>query len=71
MNLSGKAVKYWLDKEKIPVENMLVIVDDLALPLEALRVRAAWYPCRTQRFAGYTGNLEQHGLSALTFWRRQ
>jgi PTH1 family peptidyl-tRNA hydrolase len=41
MNLSGKAVKYWLDKEKIPVENMLVIVDDLALPLEALRVRAA------------------------------
>ncbi len=41
MNLSGKAVKYWLDKEKIPVENMLVIVDDLALPLGTLRVRAS------------------------------
>ncbi|MEC5147055.1 aminoacyl-tRNA hydrolase [Chitinophaga sp. 212800010-3] len=39
MNLSGRAVKYWLDKEKIPVENMLVIVDDLALPLDVMRVR--------------------------------
>lgn len=39
MNLSGKAVKYWLDKENIPVEQMLVIVDDLALPISALRVR--------------------------------
>jgi PTH1 family peptidyl-tRNA hydrolase len=41
MNLSGKAVKYWLDKEKIPVENMLVVVDDLALPLGTLRLRAS------------------------------
>ena len=40
MNLSGKAVKYWLDTEKIPVENMLVIVDDMALPLGTLRIRA-------------------------------
>ncbi len=39
MNLSGKAMKYWLDKEKIAVENSLVIVDDLALPIEVLRVR--------------------------------
>jgi peptidyl-tRNA hydrolase, PTH1 family len=39
MNLSGRAVKYWLDKEKIPVENMLVILDDLALPLESIRLR--------------------------------
>ena len=30
MNLSGKAVGYWLDKEKIPIENLLIIVDDLA-----------------------------------------
>ena len=41
MNLSGKAVKYWLDKEKIPVENMLVVLDDLALPIEALRLRGS------------------------------
>lgn len=39
MNLSGKAVKYWLDKEKISLENTLVIVDELALPLEKLRIR--------------------------------
>ncbi|MBC6492505.1 aminoacyl-tRNA hydrolase [Flavihumibacter stibioxidans] len=39
MNLSGKAVKYWRDKEQIPVENILVLVDDLALPLERLRIR--------------------------------
>jgi peptidyl-tRNA hydrolase, PTH1 family len=41
VNLSGKAVKYWLDKEKITPENMLVIVDDLAVPLEKLRVRGS------------------------------
>lgn len=39
MNLSGRAVKYWLDKEKIAVENSLTIVDDLALPLNKLRLR--------------------------------
>lgn len=39
MNLSGKAVKYWMDKEKIALENVLVILDDLALPIEALRLR--------------------------------
>ncbi|HTN44889.1 MAG TPA: aminoacyl-tRNA hydrolase [Flavipsychrobacter sp.] len=40
MNLSGKAVKYWMDKEKIAIENMLVILDDLALPIETLRLRS-------------------------------
>lgn len=40
MNRSGLAVKYWMDKEKISRENMLVIVDDLALPLSKLRLRA-------------------------------
>lgn len=40
MNLSGKAVKYWMDKEKIEPENILVVVDDLALPIETLRLRA-------------------------------
>ncbi len=39
MNLSGKAVKYWMDKEKIPVDKTLVIVDDLALSLDVLRLR--------------------------------
>jgi PTH1 family peptidyl-tRNA hydrolase len=39
MNLSGRAVKYWMDKEKIGIENSLTIVDDLALPLDKLRLR--------------------------------
>ena len=39
MNLSGNAVDYWLKKEKIPVGNMLVIVDDIALPLGSIRMR--------------------------------
>ncbi|MFI5187718.1 MAG: aminoacyl-tRNA hydrolase [Chitinophagales bacterium] len=39
MNLSGKAVKYWMDKEKISLENILVIVDEVALPLSKLRLR--------------------------------
>ena len=40
MNLSGKAVKYWLDKEKIPLENLLVVTDDVDLDLGALGMRA-------------------------------
>jgi len=39
MNLSGHAVKYWKDKKNIPLENILVIVDELALPLSKLRLR--------------------------------
>ena len=40
MNLSGKAVRYWMQKEDIPKENILVIVDDIALPLGTLRLKA-------------------------------
>jgi PTH1 family peptidyl-tRNA hydrolase len=39
MNLSGRAFKYWQEKEKIPVQSTLTIVDDLALPLNKLRLR--------------------------------
>lgn len=39
MNLSGNAVRYWLQQEKIPVEKMLVIVDDISLPFGSLRLR--------------------------------
>jgi len=39
MNLSGKAVSYWMKKERIPPENLLVIVDDTALPFGNLRLR--------------------------------
>jgi PTH1 family peptidyl-tRNA hydrolase len=40
MNLSGNAVSYWLKKENIPLENMLVIVDDIALPPGSIRMRS-------------------------------
>lgn len=40
MNLSGKAVNYWLTKEKIPLENLLVVCDDLNLPFGSIRVKA-------------------------------
>jgi PTH1 family peptidyl-tRNA hydrolase len=39
MNLSGKAVKYWLDKENIPLENLLIITDDLNLPFDSIRLK--------------------------------
>ena len=40
MNLSGNAVRYWLEKENIPTDHLLVVVDDLALPLGKMRLRA-------------------------------
>ncbi|TYC13555.1 aminoacyl-tRNA hydrolase [Bizionia gelidisalsuginis] len=39
MNLSGKAIHYWLEKEKIPLENLLVITDDLNLPFGSIRIK--------------------------------
>jgi len=41
MNLSGKAFKYWMDAEKIPLENTLTVVDDIAIPIDSLRLRSA------------------------------
>lgn len=49
MNLSGKAVRYWLDAEKIPIENLLVVTDDIALPFGTLRLRIKGSP------AGHNG----------------
>lgn len=39
MNLSGEAVRYWMNKENIPLENVLVVVDDIALPFGAIRIK--------------------------------
>jgi PTH1 family peptidyl-tRNA hydrolase len=56
MNHSGKAVRYWLEKLKLPVENLLVIVDDIALPFGKLRMR------NQGSSAGHNGlkSLEEH-----------
>ncbi len=40
MNLSGKAVRYWMDKENIQRENLIVVVDDIAIPVGTMRIRA-------------------------------
>ena len=48
MNLSGNAVRYWMNKENIPVERTLIIVDDLALPLGLDRIQCL--PCSTDVF---------------------
>lgn len=44
MNLSGRAVNYWMQKEKIPLERTLVLVDDIALPFGTLRLKAKGSP---------------------------
>jgi PTH1 family peptidyl-tRNA hydrolase len=41
MNLSGKSLHYWLEKKKIPLERLLVIADDIALPISRLRLRGS------------------------------
>lgn len=40
MNLSGKAIKYWMNKEKIPFDNLLVVTDDLNLSFGAIRLKS-------------------------------
>lgn len=54
MNLSGNAVRYWMQKENVPLENLLIIVDDLALPLGAIRMR------------GKGGDAGHNGLKHIT-----
>ncbi len=39
MNLSGKAVKYWMDKEKIPLKNLLIVTDDVNIPFGTIRLK--------------------------------
>ncbi len=58
MNLSGKAIRYWLNKEKIPIENMLVVFDELDLDTGVLRMRA--------KGSGGTHNGMNHIIETLT-----
>jgi PTH1 family peptidyl-tRNA hydrolase len=56
MNLSGRAFKYWLDHEKVELKNTLTVVDDLALPLEKIRLRP------TGSDAGHNGLKDIHAM---------
>jgi peptidyl-tRNA hydrolase, PTH1 family len=60
MNLSGKAFKFWMDKEKIAIENTITIVDDLALPLNKIRIR------NTGTHAGHNGLRDIEATMATT-----
>ncbi len=64
MNLSGKAVKYWLDKEKIPIENSLVLVDDLAFPLDTIKIK------KSGSDAGHNGLKSIHECLGTTEYPR-
>lgn len=67
MNLSGKAVRYWLDKETIPLENFLVIVDDIALPPGQLRLRMKGGPGGHNGLISIIETLETEEFARLRF----
>ena len=71
MNLSGNAVRYWMQKENIPLENVLIVVDDLALPFGTLRLKGKWQRCRTQWFETYSCYAGYTGLCPSALWYRQ
>ena len=71
VNLSGKAMKYWLDKEKISIENSLTIVDELALPLNKLRLRKSGSDAGHNGLRDIQDVLGTDALSQTPVWYRQ
>lgn len=67
MNLSGKAVRYWLENEKIPLENLLVVVDDIALPPGQLRLRMKGGPGGHNGLISIIETLETEEFARLRF----
>ncbi len=67
MNLSGNAVNYWMQKENIPLENVLVIVDDIALPLGSIRMRPKGSDGGHNGLANITEILGTHDYPRIRF----
>jgi PTH1 family peptidyl-tRNA hydrolase len=67
MNLSGRAVNYWLQKEKIPLERTLVLVDDIALPFGTLRLKAKGSPGGHNGLKNITEVLGTNNYARLRF----
>lgn len=67
MNLSGKSVRYWLETEKIPLENLLVIVDDIALPPGQLRLRMKGGPGGHNGLISIMDTLDTEEFARLRF----
>lgn len=67
MNLSGKAVSYWMKDLKIPIENVLVIVDDLAIPFGSLRIKPKGSPAGHNGLKSIEGLLGSNEYARLRF----
>jgi PTH1 family peptidyl-tRNA hydrolase len=67
MNLSGVAVRYWMNKEKLPLENLLVLVDDLALPFGAIRMRSGGSDAGHNGLKNIASELGTQGYARLRF----
>ncbi|MBD3748164.1 MAG: aminoacyl-tRNA hydrolase [Sphingobacteriales bacterium] len=67
MNLSGKAVSYWMKDLKIPIENILVIVDDLAIPFGSLRIKPKGSPAGHNGLKSIEGLLGSNEYARLRF----
>ncbi len=67
MNLSGNAVRYWLNEKKIPVERLLVVVDDLSLPFGRLRLKPSGSEAGHNGLRHITSVLGTQGYARLRF----
>lgn len=67
MNLSGRAVNYWMKEENIPLENVLVIVDDLALPFGTIRMRGKGSEAGHNGLKSITEHLGTQNYARLRF----
>lgn len=67
VNLSGKAVNYWLQKEGIPDENLLVLLDDIALPFGTIRLRASGGDGGHNGLTSIIETLEHQNFARLRF----
>lgn len=67
MNLSGVAVRYWMNHEKLPLENLLVVVDDLALPFGTLRMRGKGSDAGHNGLKNIAGQLGTPNYARLRF----
>ncbi len=67
MNLSGKAVRYWMTQEKIPLENILVVLDEIALPLGTLRMKKKGSDAGHNGLSDIINTLGSNNFSRLRF----
>ena len=67
MNLSGVAVRYWMNKEKLPLENLLVLVDDIALPFGTIRLRSGGSDAGHNGLKNIASELGTQAYSRLRF----